>query len=48
MIAFLYDGLNMHKQAKEYLNLYKKHTKRRYWDKDLIKSIEEAKNKIFE
>ncbi len=48
MIAFLYDGLNMHIEAKDYLKLYKKYTKKKYWDMDLIKSIEEGKDKIYE
>jgi tetratricopeptide (TPR) repeat protein len=42
-LALLYLDTKQIDKAKEILNLYKKYTRHKYWDKTLIKQIEEAK-----
>jgi hypothetical protein len=42
-LAIAYLQKNQNDKAKEILILYKKYTKRKYWDKSLIKQIEESK-----
>lgn len=42
-LALVYLHKNQNDKAKEILILYKKYTKRKYWDKSLIEQIEESK-----
>lgn len=42
-LALIYIDTKQIDKAKETLSLYKKYTRHKYWDKSLIKQIEEAK-----
>jgi len=42
-IALIYRFLGDNANAKVYLNLYKKYTKKKYWDKDFISRVENDK-----